>query len=178
MNNDEFKQKLSLVAEWCLPVTPSDSVNVTKKKRALQQIDDAEDLDQEEDTPIVVCEEKLQPIVTKIHIQAVDCTDCGQLCALGRRTELQVHSSNNKRHWRERCVTCNKVKNPYTDEFTLKPNEATVYWNSFHRTTKNAYASKGNLKRKEYKMATQPGGLQEETAEGVITSYPDYKGQC
>jgi hypothetical protein len=175
MNNDEFKQRLSQVAEWCLPVSPGDSVNITKKKRSRQQIDDE---DQEDDTPIEVCEDRLQPMVTKIHIQPVDCTDCGQLCANGRRTELQVYSSNNKRHWRERCVTCNKVKNPYTGEFDLKPSEAAVCWNSFNRTTKMTYATKGNVKRKEYQLASQPGGQQEETDQGIITCYPDYKDHC
>jgi hypothetical protein len=56
-----------------------------------------------------------------------------------------------KKLWRENCMTCGLVKNPYTKKFELSGSEASTKWNDFMRPTKGAYQSKGNLQRKESK---------------------------
>ena len=40
------------------------------------------------------------------------------------------------------------TKDPYTGEYTLNPQKASIVWNSFLRETKGCYASKGNLVKK------------------------------
>ena len=37
------------------------------------------------------------------------------------------------------------TQDPYTGEFKLNAQKASIVWNSFLRETKGAYASKGNL---------------------------------
>ena len=54
------------------------------------------------------------------------------------------------------------TQDPYTGEYTLNPQKASIVWNSFLRETKGCYASKGNLVKKIVPDDT-----------GIIRKYPD-----
>ena len=62
------------------------------------------------------------------------------------------------------------TQDPYTGEFKLNAQKASIVWNSFLRETKGAYASKGNLV-KQIAPATKVIENECET----ITFYRDYK---
>jgi hypothetical protein len=147
MDNEEFKKKLSEVATWKIPETPRETSLNAKKKRGRRS---NEEIYQEEHENVFLAiyngvNPTYPPLLTSIRSAAVDCEACGQHCANGRKTEKKIYEANKIRHWRERCVTCGLQENPYTGEFDLDRQKASIVWNSYWRETKGCYASKGNL---------------------------------
>lgn len=147
MNNAEFKSKLSEVAVWKIPDTPRETSLNAKKKRGRPS---KEELYQEEHEEVFLElfngeNPTYAPMIVKLKIAAVECNDCGRLCENGCHKEKKLYDTANKPHWRERCLTCNKARNPYTGAFDLTIAQASVVWNSYLRDSKGIYASKGNL---------------------------------
>lgn len=146
MDNEQFKTKLSEVAVWKLPDTPREASLNAKRKRGRPS---KEELYQEEHEEQFLdlfdgSNPTYAPMIVKLKIAAVECNDCGLLCENGCHKEKKFYNTSNKPHWRERCLTCNKAKNPYTGEFNLTIAQASMIWNNFLRDTKGVYASKGN----------------------------------
>ena len=48
------------------------------------------------------------------------------------------------------------TQDPYTGEYNLNSNKASVVWNSFLRETKDVYASKGNLVKENILIRKYP----------------------
>lgn len=147
MDDQEFKRKLSEVAEWRIPDTITDTVSGTTRKRRgrptkdtnicsdTEEHDDEDDNDDTSDT-----QEKnntFPPQITKLKVCAQTCEDCGRHCENGRQIEKRVYDTNNKRHWRQRCLNCDHYQNPYTGEFDLPRSTAAKTWNDFHRSKKH-----------------------------------------
>jgi hypothetical protein len=151
MNDEEFKQKLAEVAEWKIPETPRETSLNSKKKRGRKS---------QEEEYMEVREEMFfeefggvnptyPPMLTQIKYQPVSCEDCGKVCSQGRKVEAKLHHSNGKTHWRKRCMVCSCYQNPFTGEFNLRGQMASVKWNDFMRDTKGVYKSKGNLVKQQ-----------------------------
>ena len=149
MNDEEFKRRLTEVAEWKIPDTPRETSLNAKKKRGRKSAEDEYQEQREE----MFFEEfggvnpTYAPMITKLKVQGCGCEDCGRFCTEGRTVETKQYESNNIKHWRKRCVTCDHSQNPYTQEFDLKSAEASAVWNIFLRDRKGKYKSKGNLAR-------------------------------
>lgn len=136
MNDEEFKRKLSEVAEWKIPDTPREtSLNAKKKRGRKSNEDEYMELREE-----IFYEEfggvnpTYPPMLLKVKCQPTTCEDCGKICENGRKKEKKLYDTN-RNHWREKCVTCGMNQNPYTGKFDLTPGQAAVQWSDWLRKT-------------------------------------------
>ena len=146
MNDQEFKRRLSEVAEWRIPDTPRETSLNAKRKRGRKS---KEELYQDEHEEIFLelfdgSNPTYPPMLTRVKYQTTICNDCGRSCSQACQKEKKLYETAGKRHWRERCLTCERARNPYTGQFDLTFSEASTVWNSFLRDSKGAYDSKGN----------------------------------
>lgn len=146
MDDKEFRRKLSEVADWKIPETPRETSLNAKKKRGRksneeQYMELREEIFLEEFGGV---NPTYPPMLTKVKPAATTC-ECGRVCETGCQKEAKLYTSKGKNHWRWKCHTCGMTQDPYTGEFCLNSQKASVVWNSFLRETKGAYASKGNL---------------------------------
>jgi len=151
MKQEDFKQKLSEVAEWKIPETPRETSLNAKKKRGRKSNEDEymelrEEMFYEEFGGV---NPTYPPMLTKLKRSATICDDCGDHCPNGREKEAKLHQKNGKRVWRQKCLTCNKFQNPFTGEFNLTGTAASIKFNDFMRETKGVYKTQGNERRKE-----------------------------
>lgn len=132
MRDDEFKQKLSEVCEWEIPLT----MEATEQGRTLRK-KKLEDLGQN-------CYNPTYPpkIKTLKHPQQ-NCEDCGKTVE-GRRKEITIYRQNTRSGLKEKCLNCGLHKDPYTGEFCLNGTEASIKWNSYCKPTERRYKPKIN----------------------------------
>jgi hypothetical protein len=165
MNDEEFKRRLSEVAEWKLPDTPREASLNAKKKRG-RKTNEEQYQDEHQEVFLELfngVNPTYAPMLTKVKRCAVSCEDCGEHCPNGREKEARLQEKNGKGAWRQKCLTCNKFQNPFNGKFELTGSAASIKWNDFMRETKGVYKTQGNEKRKE---------VVKETA-GIIRKYPE-----
>ena len=158
MTDEEFKKRLSEVAEWEIPKTPRETSLNAKKKRGRksneeQYMELREEIFQEEFDGV---NPTFAPMLTKVKRCGRDCEDCGNYCPNGRETEAKLQEKNGKRAWRKKCVTCGKFQNPFNGKYELTGSAASIKWNDFMRETKGAYNTKGNAQREKVKVVITP----------------------
>lgn len=178
MNNEEFKKKLSEVAEWKIPDTPRETSLNAKKKRGRKSAEDEyqelrEEMFYEEFGGV---NPTYPPMLIKLKNAACTCNDCGASCPNGRKKEKKLYEtgSKKKRNWREKCITCGLHQNPFTGKFELTASEAPYVWTDFLRDSKGVYKTSGNKAREELSIkAANPNAV--EDSEGIITYHRDYK---
>lgn len=167
MDEQEFRRKLSEVAEWRIPDTITDTASGTKRKRRGRPTkdtnicSDTEEHNEHDDTSDT--QEKnntFPPQITKLKVCAQTCEDCGRHCENGRQIEKRVYDTNNKRHWRQRCLNCDHYQNPYTGEFDLPRSTAAKTWNDFYRAKKN--------RLKNYVSTSHPMSVLNENDQEII----------
>ena len=143
MTDEEFKQKLSEVAEWKLPklveITRGRGLSKNRYRGKPRDVDDLSDEEEQpfEPDPDLVKEGTNQtypPVISKLKIQPVKCEDCGKFCEKGRRKEIQLYFKHRKTFSREKCMTCKKHKDPVTNEFILSPSKSSIVWFTFMKT--------------------------------------------
>jgi hypothetical protein len=132
MDDAEFKQKLSEVAEWRVPKLKEWQVEQAKQKARGKGRPSNEDLYQEEHNKIFLeifngVNPTYAPEITKLKIQAVTCGDCGEICEQGRRIEIKFCAAgrNEMPYRKERCVECNLYRDPNTGKFSVSVARAT-----------------------------------------------------
>lgn len=150
MDNELFKQRLSEVAEWAIPKLTKTDINEAKSRARGRR--SAEQRYQEEHEQVFAeifegINPTHPPEVLKVKNQATVCDDCGCHCAEGRKKEKKLYDTGGKKNWRERCLTCNRNKNPFTGEYDLTPQQASHVWTEFLRVTKGTYKTQGNAAR-------------------------------
>lgn len=133
MRDDEFKKKLSEVADWAYPiqVTAAD-LNIPRK----QGRPSAEDIIERENQRKFFEENNgVNPTcpleIKSVKIAAITCEDCGKHCEEGRKVDKKIYGIGRRPHWRERCLNCNKYKNPFTQKFELTVSSVHGKWNSY-----------------------------------------------
>lgn len=142
MDNEEFKRRLSEVAEWRVPATLTGTKDGdAKAKRTKRGRPTNEELYQNEHEEIFLelhngTNPTFPPQLLKLKKCATNCDDCGKQCPNGREKEKKLYQTGNKKNWRERCLTCGMTKNPYTGEFDLDTIKASQVWNAFVRDIK------------------------------------------
>jgi hypothetical protein len=158
MNNEEFLKRLSEVTEWHRPhLGPNGCYSVAKgKETKLIEHPGAvteQELEEMTEHEVKVYYDKLlawreaQPNdsvpleITKVKIQPVDCPDCGQHCATGRRLEVKQYESGAK-HWRKFCRECEMFKNPIDGEFNITKHQAHQFFIQFYKPKQGKYKSK------------------------------------
>lgn len=137
MNDEEFKRKLSLVAEWKIPDTVTANKTGEVKKNRGRKSNEEKFQEAHEAIFLEIHEGKnptFKPMITKVKCTPVDCADCGKQCLDGRHIEIKKYETN-RPHWRKRCVTCNLQENPFTGEFDLLNHRASAEWARFLRKT-------------------------------------------
>jgi hypothetical protein len=173
MNDEEFKQKLSEVAEWEIPkLTPTDIREAKKSARGKHKRTE-EELYQIEHEELFLeifngINPTMQPQIIKVKCQACTCEDCGMHCENGRQKEKKLCETNRTRHWREKCVTCGKSKNPYTGKFDLDSGKVGIEWNQYLRDKKAQ--KKSHSKNNEIVTYTHNHVIKENDQE-IITIY-------
>jgi len=126
MTKDEIKQKLAEVAEFRMPkISISDVKRGAQRARGRGRPSSDELYQQEHEEVFADLFKGINPThapeLVKVNIKPVDCEDCGRHCESGRQMEIKFYRAMPKHiaHRRDRCLVCNKYKDPYTGEFTL-----------------------------------------------------------
>jgi hypothetical protein len=151
MNDEEFKRRLSEVAEWKLPDTPRETSLNAKKKRGRKSAEDQYQ-DEHEEVFLELFEgvnPTYPPMLVKVKRCAITCDDCGKHCANGREKEAKLQEKNGKAAWRQKCLTCGKFENPFNGKFELTGSAASFKWSDFMRETKGVYKTTANELRKQ-----------------------------
>ena len=151
MRDEEFKKKLSEVADWEIPKTPRETSLNNRKKRGRKSNEDEymelrEEIFHKEFDGV---NNTIPPMLTRVKRCPTTCEDCGRECAQGRETEAKLHQKNGKSVWRKKCLTCGKFQNPFTGEFNLTGSQASIKFNDFMRETKGVYKTRGNEERRK-----------------------------
>jgi len=126
MTKDELFQKLSEVAEFRMPkLTPSE-IKISKQKARGKGRPSTEELYQDEHEEVFLdmfqgINPTHTPELVKVHIKPKNCEDCHQHLTVSREMEIKFYKATAKHiaHRRERCLNCNKYRDPNTGEFTL-----------------------------------------------------------
>jgi hypothetical protein len=180
MNDEEFKRRLSEVAEWEMPkLTPTDIREAKKSARGKYKRTEEELYQLEHEQVFLEIFEginpTLKPTLTKIKYQPQLC-ECGKVCDDGCPKDLKLHQKNGKSCWREKCLSCNMTKNPYTGEFDLNPQKASIVWAAFLRETKGIYKTKSNNSKPQPTTVTKTYNQTViSNDQEIITFYHDYK---
>lgn len=147
MDDKLFRQKLSEVAEWQVPKLSVTDIKEAKQRQRGRGRPSNEDLYQEAHEEIFLeifdgVNPTVPPQLIKLKNSAVNCEDCGRLCENGRLKETKRYVCNNKPHWRDHCMECNRWLNPYTGKFDLANSNVSVVWNSYMRDVKRRHSDK------------------------------------
>ena len=175
MDNEEFKRKLTEVADWKIPDTPREtSLNAKKKRGRKSNEDEYMELREE-----IFYEEfggvnpTYPPMLLKLKVQACDCEDCGKTCEEGRKKEKKLYDSN-RLHWREKCITCGMSKNPWTGAFDLDSTRAALVWAEWLRKTNPRVKSdKKSYSREEVLARAVKKGIVKIDDNGQVTYLHD-----
>lgn len=76
-------------------------------------------------------------VIDRIKTQPTICEDCGLICDHGRRVESRVYFTGS-RHWRERCLTCNRFRNPESGCFDVMNGKVNYVYTKFARRKKRS----------------------------------------
>lgn len=172
MDDKEFRKRLSEVADWIIPKNNQETTITGKKKRGRKSNDEKymelrEQIFQEEFDGV---NNTIAPVVTRVKRCPVTCEDCGAYCPNGREKEAKLHEKNDKKVWRQKCVTCGKFENPFNGKYELTGSAASIKFNDFMRETKGVYKTQGN-ERRQIAVERNKTIIQSDT--GTITIYQD-----
>lgn len=152
MDDTEYRKKLSEVATWALPKLSATDIKEAKKRGRGRPSN--EELYQEAHEEIFMdiyngVNPTHPPELIKTKNKATVCDDCGCDCPEGRHKEIKLYETGPKktRNWRERCITCNMNKNPFTGKFDMTASESPHVWTNYLRETKGLYKTAGNEAR-------------------------------
>ena len=118
MDDKDFKQQLSQVAEWEIPDAITD---VRPNGRGRRSNERKYQLEHEEQF-LELFDGKnptFPPKIIKFKHQAVVCGDCNTVCPDGRTLDYKLIRGPKATAWRTRCLNCDRYKNPYTGRFDL-----------------------------------------------------------
>jgi hypothetical protein len=68
-------------------------------------------------------------VVDKIARHPKECDDCGK--TVTNRVVDHKFYFNPEKHWREHCKNCQKIRDPYTEEFTLTTTRSYAVFSAF-----------------------------------------------
>jgi hypothetical protein len=126
MDDAEFKRKLSEVAVWRI-----DKVSNTDVKEGIRRARGKTKpiVEDEEPELAVTIVDGVNPTLALTLVGllpcATDCEDCGVHCPNGREVTAKIYPSTTLcKHWRKRCVTCQRYLNKDTGEYTISNNES------------------------------------------------------
>lgn len=159
MNDEEFRQKLSEVAEWEIPKLSSNEIKLSQQRKRGRKSNEEQYQDAHEEIFLDIhngINPSVPPELLKVKHKHTTCGDCGRTCENGCHKEKKLYETGQakKRNWRERCVTCGLHKNPFTGKFDMTPSESPHVWTSFLRDSKGIYKTQGNAAREDTVIIT------------------------
>lgn len=77
--------------------------------------------------------------ITRLKIKNTACQDCGLDCPQGRTLDIRIYQNSNGTHYRQRCLACGMVLDPYTGEFNLDVLKGSQKWQSWIREVKTRH---------------------------------------
>lgn len=149
MNDEEFKKRLSEVAEWRIPKISSTDVKIAKQKARGKGRPTKEQLYQEEHEQVFIdlfegINPTYHPMIVSLKIQPSTCGNCGITCENGCEQQSKLYITRNIKHWRQRCITCERCRNPYTGAWDLTVMQAATVWNAWLATKSNHIGKRGH----------------------------------
>jgi Pyruvate/2-oxoacid:ferredoxin oxidoreductase delta subunit len=125
MDEQEFRNKLSEVAEWRIPdILERPTVNLKRTGRKSKE-DLYQEQHEEEFAEMFDGVNPTYPVALLSVKKATDCEDCGQHCPKGRVIDAVVINGPKKSFWRKKCKACGLTQDPYTKEYCLTGAEVT-----------------------------------------------------
>jgi len=139
MKDEDFKKRLSEVADWIIPKTDRETTITAKKKRGRksneqQYMELREEIFHQEFDGI---NPTYPPMLTRVKRCGKNCEDCGAYCPNGRETEAKLHKKGDKKAWRKKCLTCGLYQNPFNGKFELTGSAASIKFNDFMKELKH-----------------------------------------
>lgn len=127
MDDDKFKQLLSEIADWYIPIQ-SETADRLRKPMPASEIN-----------------RSLGPVIETLHPQANPCTLCGVATVSRWRHTKKVNSAGRKICWLHECGTCGRGIDPSTGDLVPKtrlrvPARALTgvdWWNYRHGSRNN-----------------------------------------
>lgn len=126
MDKQLFEQLLSQVADWEVPKLKDWEIEEAKKSARGKHKKTEEELYQIEHEEIFKeifggVNPTHTPELKTVKVKAVDCPDCGKHCPNGRKEEIKYYheTPGHIAHRRQRCLECNKYRDPDDGTYTL-----------------------------------------------------------
>lgn len=126
MDKTKYLELLSQVAEWRIPPLSDTDVKESQRRQRGRGRPSQEELDQilHEQQFLDLhngCNPTMAEELVSVKIQSVNCEDCGELCAQGRRLDIRLFPAqrNAIAHRRSRCMECGLYQHPETGAYTM-----------------------------------------------------------
>lgn len=171
MDKKLFEQKLSEVAEWRYPKIVLDGTE-KRRRRGRPSKEESYEMAREQHMYDLYggVNPTLGPEVTKLKFQPTECPHCHKVVDKQCHIEKRFVETVGKPHWRERCVTCNLWRNPYTGVFDICSSMIGTMWNQYLR------GGEEHRKRQKKKMQEQQVIVaQQDFGTETITFYAEKK---
>jgi hypothetical protein len=131
MDEEQFRKRLSQVAEWSIPVIPTEEIKKLKRGRKNNE-ELYQDAHQEMFNEMFNgINPTYAPKIDAVKQVSETCSDCGLICEQGRKKDFKYCQGKKKSIWREKCLNCSKYKNPYTGQFNMDSNRSQSAINSY-----------------------------------------------
>lgn len=156
MDNEDFLKRLSEVADWHRPKLGPSGCNSIAKGRSVpehpgeiteQELAEMSDEEAQEYYDKLMAwresqpNDSVPPEIKRLKFEPRPCDDCSQMLEQHRRTERKLYISG-QRHWRERCLNCNKFRHPDTGKFTVNGLGSHQFFCDYYRPKLGVYRSK------------------------------------
>jgi hypothetical protein len=133
MDDKEFKRKLSEVAVWRIEKVSNTAVKegIRRARGKFKPVTE----DEPEPDLAVKLEDGCNPTMALTLVGllpcATNCEDCGVHCPNGREVTAKLYPSRTLgKHWRKRCVTCQRYLNKDTGKYTVPGNDASNHYST------------------------------------------------
>jgi len=116
MEDKEFKEKLSKISNWYIPIVRDGSSLGTYGKPM----------------PTSCINQTINPIIEKMHAQLRPCEWCHKICDQKQNHTLKIDEKSGKREWTHTCQTCRRIWDPNLKQLKAltkkKPTVAKKKW--------------------------------------------------
>lgn len=130
MNNKEFEDKLSQVADWRVPKPTTSPTLRTDKDHVEQVIVENPSTGEKTSKDLSMASNATLPIEIT-QIKPKPCQHC-ERTVTDQVIKIKRHMTPTP-HWRQRCSACRLYMNPFTNKFELGEAETPRYWGRFLR---------------------------------------------
>lgn len=135
MQDEEFKQLLTKIADWELPIVGQNGGPAKPGLRTRVTRVVTDEFGEEHTVEVYETDENdtVAPRIKKLFPITKPCDDCGRM-ATDRKVTMKKHGLDGPRpHWRGKCSACGMHRNPWTGEFNIHPSIITACFTAYQR---------------------------------------------